>query len=63
MAERAAGCSLVAAGVWEIDNPKIVGLGFTDCWWSSLFLSLFYQAEIGLLGLTVVLACLLLLSN
>jgi hypothetical protein len=61
--ERAAGCTDVAAGGCEIDNPKIVGLGFTDCWWSSLFLSLFYQAEIGLLGLTVVLACLLLLSN
>jgi hypothetical protein len=25
--ERAAGCTPVAAGGWEIDNPKIVGLG------------------------------------
>jgi hypothetical protein len=28
VAERAAGCTLVAAGVWEIDNPNIVGLGW-----------------------------------
>jgi hypothetical protein len=37
--ERAAGCTPVAAGGWEIDNPKIVGLGWADCWWTSFFFS------------------------
>jgi hypothetical protein len=63
--QRDAGCTDVAVGGCEIDNPRIIRLGFTNCWWTSLFFSfsLFYQAEIGLLGLTVVLACLLLLSD
>jgi hypothetical protein len=44
--ERAAGCTPVAAGGWEIDNPKIVGLGWllVDFFLFFFFVSLFYQA-------------------